>query len=154
MAVGASTGNISKAMIARWAASGIDIFVKQRRSNQDPEYATIFDTEAPPHTVDYRPFAVFDQGPVFNPRHSSYSTAEARQVRYSQWRFAIHAKTKPVAAEIAERVMEKYDQISLALDKGCAVLVRYESDWSLRESADEWLWIVDYTLVVDSPANP
>lgn len=147
-----STAPIDKAMLARWNASTVPALVRGRRTDQSLVFDTLFQQIAAPKCP--FPYVVFQREIARAVSQMSYSATEGKQIREIPWRFRVHAQNKAVSEEIANSILDLYENQALATEVGCGILIKYGTDWSNREKEDEWLWIVDFDILFDAPTNP
>lgn len=148
MAIGSAS--TLKAIRDRWLGRDLNAIFRARRSDSNHAAEVLNDTEARPGTP--RPYCVFEQNPgSVRSRMSGKTIDEGQEIRNVRIQFRVHAQTKSVAAELAEAIMDAFDNAPLTLERGAHLLCQYQNDFAAREDDTGWRWLIDYLILVDVP---
>jgi len=159
-----ASSDLIKAINSVWDASTLDVLFKALWSDPtDAEFPALHDQVAGGEQP--FPYCIFEmQTGNTNSRMSAESNS-IREIRDVPVNFRVHAReiaddprtAKGIASYLVEEIMKVFGghptvaPTALVLDNGKFLQSQYQNDYSVRESEDNFQWIVSYIFRIDVP---
>jgi len=161
------SADVHKAIVSAWVNNGLNaIFKAYWDSSKMSAYEVLHDQEAGP--AQPFPYCVYEieQGRTTDKMSASDLTrpTSRNEVRSIPITFNIHTRSltagntaKKVGSALLDEVLKVFgghpstEPATLNLDNGAALLMRYETDWAIREGDQNYVWHVRYSVIVDVP---
>lgn len=157
--------DLSKAINTAWDASTLDTTFEAYWSVDSGEFYVLNDEMAPEGQP--WPYVVMDQpNQTVVSRSSSTTDNSKREIRDIEVRFNIFAQRNPGssldpkqhAEQLAEEIMKVFGghpstspTATITLDNGNHLITRYQNDFGIMISDDEYQWVLVYLFRVDVP---
>ena len=157
---------VDEAVVTRWNESELDQAVRNEwpiASRLSTKYQTLHDTLARP--IPPGPYVVFEKMTPFIRGHMSGSSDSQRENQFQQVliQFSIHAQSitytsgilesgKSRVIRLAKLVAKEFDPETnpWTMYDDSMILVTREPDFHIREGEDEWVWVLQYSVLIDA----
>ena len=152
---------LDEAIAIRWEEAELDVVIRNEWPESDrllTKYQPLNDSFAEPTPPG--PYVVYEKSIPIIRNHMSGHTAAQRENQLQQIlvAFRIHARStatesaKSVCIRLAKKVAEAFDPDTSPwemYDDSIASVTR-EADFHTREGVDEWVWVLQYTVMIDA----
>lgn len=152
---------LDEAVALIWDTAGLDTIFRNEwpvASKLSTKYQPLNDGFARP--VPPGPYCVFEKMIPFVRNHMTGVGGGRRENQFQQIliQFSIHAKStatesgKSICVRLADRVAEAYDPdtVPWEMEDDSLVSVKRGPDFHTREGNDEWVWVLQYDVMIDA----
>lgn len=149
--------HVIEAVILAWEDAQLSDLFKLNRAlaNRNSEKDVLHERDAEPLTP--FPYCVWSQAQGNRAEHMSYSDESSRRTANTFWQFKVHAQTKVLAADLADKIMETFDTKRLCLPTtegdGSGLVMRHLNEFHTPMGDDEYLWNINYEIIWDAVTN-